>query len=299
MAGMTWPLTSDGAGAVTYTANEWRTLLTNLFTEGILGAGSFEVTERAAGANMKLDIAAGVTIITGDDAAGQGNYIYRDDAAALEAVTIPTANPTNPRIDRVGLQLRDPSEGGAAGRDTIPSVVTGTAAASPTAPAEPDSFQTLALVTVPAGATSILDANITDARVHAAFAHPSVVAPGSIGTTELEDDSVTDAKMDATDWTDVTYGSGWSAPAGGEQRLRYKRVGKLGFLYGGMSYSGAGGVATMGSLPAGFRPPANFTMPCHTSPAIDGRCELQAGGSIVVFVGTSTEVFLNAVYEIA
>lgn len=175
MALMTWPLTSDGAGAVTYTANEWRTLVTNLFGEGVLGAGSFEVTERAAGANMTLDIAAGVAALTGDDAAGQGRYLIRDDAADTEAVTITTAHSTNPRIDLVGIQLNDPSEGGAAGRNAVFAVVTGTAASSPSAPAVPDSFLTLASVLVPAGATSIEDADITDARTHAALAHDGLL----------------------------------------------------------------------------------------------------------------------------
>lgn len=215
MALMTWPLTSDGAGAVTYTANEWRTLLTNLFTEGILGAGSFAVTQRAAGANMQLDIAAGVAVLTGDDAAGQGRYLIRADAADTEAVTISTANPTNPRIDRVGIQLRDPSEGGSAGRDAIFSVVAGTAAASPSAPAAPNSFLTLALVTVPAGTTSILDANITDSRTASRLVHEVVDASAlAVNTVSLEEMKTvqgcsvtrsTNQTLTAGTTTDVTY----------------------------------------------------------------------------------------------
>lgn len=220
MALMTWPLTSDGAGAVTYTANEWRTLLTNLFTEGILGAGSFAVTQRAAGANMQLDIAAGVAVLTGDNAAGQGRYLIRDDAADTEAVTISTANPTNPRIDRVGIQLRDPSEGGSAGRDAIFSVVTGTAASSPSAPAAPDSFLTLALVSVAAGATSIVNANITDSRTHATLVHDVVgtdavdnaaIVAGAVTLAEqatVQGCSVTrstNQTLSASTTTDVTY----------------------------------------------------------------------------------------------
>lgn len=170
---LTWPLTSDGAGAVTYTANNWRTLLTNLFTEGILGAGSFAVTERALGANMTLDIAAGVAVLAGDDAAGQGNYLV-EATETLSGATITTADATNPRIDVVGIQLRDPSEGGAAGRDCIFSVVAGTAAASPSVPATPDSFLPLAQVLVPAAATSIEDGDISDVRAHSTLAHEVV-----------------------------------------------------------------------------------------------------------------------------
>lgn len=194
---LTWPLTSDGAGAVTYTANDWRTLLTNLFGEGILGASSFEVTERAAGANMQLDIAAGVAVLAGDDAAGQGNYLV-EATQTLTAVTIGTADATNPRIDLVGIQLRDPSEGGAAGRDCIFAVVAGTPAGSPSAPAVPDSFLTLASVLVPAAASSIDDGDITDLRVHAVLTHGAVLPAGSVDTTELVDSAVTAAKLAAS-----------------------------------------------------------------------------------------------------
>jgi hypothetical protein len=185
---LTWPITSDGAGAVQYSANDWRTLLTNLFDEGVLGADSFEVTERALGANMTLDIAAGVAVVAGDDAAGQGNYLV-EATESLSAVTIGTADGSNPRIDLVGIQLRDPSEGGSAGRDSIFSVVAGTAAASPSAPATPDSFLTLAQVLVPTGAVSIEDEDITDARPPARLAHEVV------NTDSIDDEAVTTAKI--------------------------------------------------------------------------------------------------------
>ena len=166
MALMTWPLTSDGAGAVTYTANEWRTIVSQLFDEGVFNitAGSLQVTERAAGANMNLDIAAGVAALRGTDATNQGVYLVREDVATLEAVTIATADPTNPRHDLVGIQLRDPSEGGTAGRDSIFAVVQGTAAATPVDPAVPDSFLALARVVVGAGVASITDTDINDRR---------------------------------------------------------------------------------------------------------------------------------------
>lgn len=177
---LTWPITSDGAGAVTYTAEDWRTLLTNIYTEGILGSGSFKVSERALGASMALDITAGVAVIEGDDAGGQGRYLV-EGTESLSGATITTADGSNPRIDLVGIQLRDPSAGGASGRDSIFSVVAGTAAASPSPPATPDSFLPLAEVSVSAGATSIVDANITDLRTRVRLAHDTVAhSPGDI-----------------------------------------------------------------------------------------------------------------------
>lgn len=204
MALMTWPLTSDGAGAVTFTANDWRTIVTALFSEGTLGASSFAVTERALGANMTLDIAAGVAVLEGDDAADQGRYLVREDAATASAVTIGTADATNPRIDLVGIQLNDPSEGGAAGRNSVFAVEAGTAAASPSAPTTPDSFLVLAQVLVPAGAVSIDDADITDTRTSATLAHTLVDG----GT--LKSGTIVYRRMGGlvTVWTETWTGTG-------------------------------------------------------------------------------------------
>lgn len=309
MALMTWPLTSDGAGAVTYTANEWRTLLTNLFTEGILGAGSFAVTQRAAGANMQLDIAAGVAVLTGDDAAGQGRYLIRDDAADTEAVTISTANPTNPRIDRVGIQLRDPSEGGASGRDAIFSVVTGTAAASPSAPAAPDSFLTLALVAVAEGATSITNANITDSRAPARLVHEVVdlaaIAAASVGTSELVDESVTEGKLDpdvlSSDWATLSPATGWAVVAG--TPLRYKKVGNIVYLQGVVSRSGATTTnSTAATLPVGFRPTNGFTDYTNyfLTAATGTRYSISTAGVItLVSVEESASYGIRTFFEVA
>lgn len=241
---LTWPLTSDGAGAVTYTANEWRTLLTNLFTEGILGSESFAVSERALGANMTVDIAAGVAVLAGDDAAGQGNYLI-EGSETLSGATIPTADGSNPRIDLIGIQLRDPSEGGSAGRDAVFSVVSGTAAASPAAPSVPDSFLLLASVLVPAGATSIDDGDITDERSPARLAH-DVVAAASITTAKLVDDAVTDAKVGAP--TTGSLDSG---------KIRYARMGNIVHVWTTDASAGA-------TLPVGFRPAAVVEVPGTT-----------------------------------
>jgi hypothetical protein len=228
---LTWPITSDGAGAVQYTANDWRTLLTNLFDEGVLGADSFEVTERALGTNMTLDIAAGVAVIEGDDAAGQGNYLV-EGTESLSAATIGTAHASNPRIDLVGIQLRDPSEGGSAGRDSIFSVVAGTPAASPSAPSAPDSFLTLAQVLVPASATAISDTDITDMRSPARLKHEVV------NTDSLGDGTVTTAKVGLT----------WGTVTNSTTSVSYTKLDDLVFVHG---YIVPGSPVT---LPVGFRP---------------------------------------------
>lgn len=279
---LTWPLTSDGAGAVTYTANDWRTLLTNLFDEGILGASSFEVSERAAGANMTLDVTAGVAVVEGDDAAGQGNYLVKA-SETLGAFTIDTADASNPRIDRVGIQLNDPSEGGSAGRNCTFVVVKGTAAASPSAPTLPDSFLELAQVTVPASATSIEDADITDTRVESTFAHVSQLGtPDATASTLVR--RGTNARFSAADPTSDQnvatkgYVDSGAVAAGSldSGNLRYARMGGIVHVWTTSDSSG-------GTLPAGFRPAAGISVPGSSSADV----AVTTGGVVSVDVGGS------------
>ena len=209
---ITWPLTSDGSGAVSYTANQWRTIVSALFTEGVLGGGSFIVSQRALGANMTLDIAAGVGVLSGDNASTQGNYVVREDLASASAVTIGAANASNPRYDLVGIQLRDPSAGGAAGRDSVFSVVAGTAASSPSAPAVPDSFLLLATVLVGAGVVSIVNANVVDGRVASGLANQvvgtSAIVDGAVTNVKLANNSVDNDKIAASSVDSAQYVDG-------------------------------------------------------------------------------------------
>ncbi|MAT06267.1 MAG: hypothetical protein CL424_14610 [Acidimicrobiaceae bacterium] len=301
---LTWPLTSDtsgepGAITVEYTAEDWRQPWANLFTEGILGASSFEVPERALGANMTLDIAAGAGWITGDDASGQGVY-FVEATETLEAVTIATADGSNPRIDLVGIQLNDPSAGGAGGRNSEFDKVTGTAAASPTVPATPDSFLVLAQVLVPAAATSIVDADITDLRTQARLAHEVVngdaiaddavdsqhYAFQSVDTAALALEAVTTSRLDDKAVTDAKVG----APSTGSLdsgKIRYARMGNIVHVWTTNTTLGA-------TLPAGFRPAAGVVAPATDDGtpgaaivSINTAGVIQPGGTDPIYFSTS------------
>jgi hypothetical protein len=102
------------------------------------------VTQRGAGANMSVDVAAGTVSILGVTAI----------VVAGGNVVITAADATNPRIDLIV------SDGAGALTATA-----GVAAAVPLMPAPAASRVVLAAVYVPANAASILDANITDKRV--------------------------------------------------------------------------------------------------------------------------------------
>lgn len=132
--------------------------------EGVLGAGDMAVTQRGAGANMSVDVAAGVAWIQGDDSGLQPAYRCYNDATVNLAVA--AAHATNPRIDRVIAEVRDAVFSGVS-TDWQLRVITGTPAGSPVAPSLPNNAISLALVSVPANDTAIGSAQITDGRPRA------------------------------------------------------------------------------------------------------------------------------------
>jgi hypothetical protein len=91
-----------------------------------------------------------------------GTYVgYNDDTVVLG---VTTADPTNPRIDRVCMTVNDAYYTGSL-NNVVLQVVAGTPAGSPVAPATPANSISLATVAVAAGATALTTANITDTRV--------------------------------------------------------------------------------------------------------------------------------------
>jgi hypothetical protein len=135
------------------------------YTTGIIGlttlANSLKVTQNSpAGMSVLVDV--GWAAIVGTTQANMGVYVAYNDASAIATIT--TANPTNPRIDRVCLTVSDAYYSGALNQVAI-NVIAGTPAASPVAPATPANSISLATIAVGAGVTSILTANITDTRV--------------------------------------------------------------------------------------------------------------------------------------
>lgn len=172
-----------------YSARADRFLTSYLFTEGVtdVPAGELRVTQRAGGPEMSVDVAAGTAVIDGDDIPDQGAYLVRVTAA--ENVTIPAPPASNSRIDLVVLQVRDSTAtGGEPGLDGATlEIVPGTPAASPVAPATPDTALVLARVTVAAGALSILDANITDQRTQVNKADIAIGTQAEPMTTATRD----------------------------------------------------------------------------------------------------------------
>lgn len=147
---------------------------------GVHTPTSLAVSQRGAGANMSVDVAAGGAHVLGTENALQGGYHVTNDATVNLAIT--AADLTNPRKDLVIVNVRDSFYSGA-NNDAQLQVVTGTPAASP---AEPNltalgykNFLTLALVDVPASDTSITDGQITDRRTRTAAVGGKIICTSS------------------------------------------------------------------------------------------------------------------------
>jgi hypothetical protein len=131
--------------------------------EGVINLG-LQVTQRGAGANMTVDVAAGSCVIAGDDAAGQGKYLCVNDAGAL-SVVVPAAPVSGTRIHRVIARIKDKLHSGS--WTTYEWTIELLADTGSGTPALPASAIPLARVTVTAGQVAVVNANITDDRISA------------------------------------------------------------------------------------------------------------------------------------
>lgn len=215
-----------------YSATLDRQLIDVVFASpGTIAGTDLAVTQRGAGANMSVDVAAGRCVVTGTDATGQGKYLCWSDA--VTNVTIATAPGTGlSRIDLIVAQVRDGNQNAGPNNDWIITAIAGTASSSPSAPSAPPSSFVLAHVAVGANVTSIVTANITDNRVGAGL--PPWIAP--------------------------TYLNGYTT---GTVPVAYRLIGNRVTLRG--NAVGVTAFTVMFTLPAGYRPQTAMTVSVATS----------------------------------
>lgn len=129
---------------------------------GVLpSGGGLNVT---APGGMTVSCNSGYCIIPSSSGSSFGGY-QCSAMASTTGLTIATSDPVNPRIDLVCATVSD--VGTSASLWEL-QVITGTPAASPSAPATPANSIALAQVTVPASASSISSGNIADVRTFVA-----------------------------------------------------------------------------------------------------------------------------------
>ena len=152
-----------GDPILSYTAQSLRGAFDALVpAAGVTFKDDLLVAQRALGTNMSVDVPSGQGAVRGNVIAQQGTYLVRN--TAVINVQIATADPTNPRIDLIVVQVLDKQADAGTQYAANAIVVTGTAAQTPGVPATPADSYALAQVAVAAGATSISNANITDLR---------------------------------------------------------------------------------------------------------------------------------------
>lgn len=162
--------------------------------EGVYAATDFEVVQRAAGANLSVDIggamAAGgsFALVQGDTVNGQGLYVVAAHSATINEA-IAAADATNPRVDQVILEIQDNVHDASGGNLARVRVLTGTPTVGATldnrtgAAALPGSALLLADVHVPALDTTIANTQIRDRRKWARGAYSRLVRTAGNYTT--------------------------------------------------------------------------------------------------------------------
>jgi hypothetical protein len=149
------------SGTLTYTAAQWRSLKDFLIAiDGVGTVSALQVNQRAAGANMSVDIAAGQWSVTGSSIANQGTYVSR--STAVTNVAVAAAPGSGTRTDLICAQVKDDQSDGSGLQSQLLLAVTGTVGGG--VPAPPVNALPLATIIVPAGKSSIVTTDITDVR---------------------------------------------------------------------------------------------------------------------------------------
>jgi hypothetical protein len=178
--------------------------------EGVMAATSYEVTQRAAGTNMSVDIAAtgidaasGIAaVVQGDAVTGQGLYPVPAHTAVINE-TVTAAHASLPRVDAVILEVQDTTHDASGSNNVRTRVVAGTATAGATldnardgshgGAAIPSNALHLADVLVGAGVTTLANGVIRDRRKWARGAFTFITRTSGYTTS-----SSTAAAIDAT-----------------------------------------------------------------------------------------------------
>lgn len=165
------PVAVQGVPAPGYSAIDVRRLAGVGVQEGVVAANDFKVTQRAAGAGLAVDVAAGQAMVQGDSVTNQGLY-YVGATAALTAATEVTVaiGDANPRLDQIVLEVKDAQHDGSGINQGRVRLIAGAPTAGATldnrlgAAALPASCLRLADLLMPAAGNQALTANIRDRR---------------------------------------------------------------------------------------------------------------------------------------
>jgi hypothetical protein len=255
----------------------FRRFLKDLFTQwpGVLTETSFQVKQRAVGADGSVDVSRGSVLIPHNESGGAGFYhVINDKDVNLVRPTAPS--PTTKRIDTVLVRVKDSTlDSGGLTDPVVDDAMLEWVIGEPTSstPVPPtitfSNYYKLANILIPAGATNspVTSANITDVRlpgtstasratgvggvvVCTSFTRPSPARHGQIIWEEDTKQLVINEGTTSSNW--VTYGTSgmtrWknyssSFPLSGSKVTtwgRYLKAGRIVFGTAGFRFSHLG-----------------------------------------------------------
>ena len=196
------PLILEAVGgdtAITFSARQLRTIMDAVWSaEGVVTSADLLPSARAAGANMSVDVSAGMVVVQGDSIAAQGKYVARSTAVAN--LTISAAPGSGTRTDLIVAQLSDKQADGGSAYSWAPIVLTGTTTV-------PASAVELGRVNVPTGTASIVAGNLNLATRQYATIRTQTSAPAQTVQASESTYSVTGVFTDFTSgqWPALTF----------------------------------------------------------------------------------------------
>lgn len=202
--------TQQGAGTTPgYSAIDLRRAFLDGAQEGVIAktaaeADGWMVTERAAGANNSVDIAASVACarVQGDSVTQQGLYTVAPHSATIN-LTIAAADVTNPRIDQVILEVLDNVHDASGSSLARLRILTGTPTAGATndnrlgaaaLPGNAVRWADLFVANSASGTVTLSNASIRDRRPFARGANYRILRNSANYTTT----STSEVEVDAT-----------------------------------------------------------------------------------------------------
>ena len=226
----------------TYPARTDRLVTASLVaTSGRCTSGDLVVTQSAT-PGMRVTVSAGRAWILGTSISYQGAYNLVNDSSI--DVTIAASSTLNPRKDLVVARVQDAAVSGSINLGSI-EVVTGTAAASPVLPTQPSNSIILAVITVPANASSIVTANIDSsmslvATLFSEMANTTVICTSTTrptgsnryrGVRILETDTLREWMWDGARWSYRGGGPGPYASIGTVSTIGWGITAGAGLIY--------------------------------------------------------------------
>jgi hypothetical protein len=124
--------------------------------DGVIGNTGLAVSP---GGGMSIFVGPGSAAVQAASPSAGG---YTTTLGTRATLTVQTADPSNPRIDLVVVFVNDLGTSSSTG---VAEIITGTPAASPSAPSAPATSLALAQLTIPAGTTTVTSGMISDQRV--------------------------------------------------------------------------------------------------------------------------------------